>query len=328
MKGISSESKAQLRHTAARGLHWAQNIGHTPEKYPERIFSSEYPYKWFALIDITNYCSLNNCIYCSRFLSHVPDNKRYNLSLEKIDEALVAYEGFPEHIGIIGGEPQIHPQFKEICALLLKHNKKGKYGLWTSINPETSKYKDIIRKTFGYVAYNPHTSSQASICKHQPLTLAAKDMVPNRELRNELYEQCYFRQKWCGTVNTLGAFHCEIAASLALLTGQKGWDVKKGWWLKDWREQVNLCEFCGGAVPQERQLLCERTEKISPSFFKLLKDNGCINGQHEIVAEPYTIQYLKKHSVECPGAYRADKGETEKPTVNIAWTKYEALANV
>jgi hypothetical protein len=328
MKGILNEPKARFRHTAARGLQWVKSIGYLPEKYPERIFSPEYPYKWCALIDITNYCSLNNCVYCSRFLSHVPDSKRYNLSLEKIDKALTAYEGFPEHIGIIGGEPQVYPQFKEMCELLLQHNKKEKYCFFTSINPETSKHKDIIRKTFGYVAYNPHTSNQANICKHQPLTLSAKDMVPNRELRNELYEQCYFRQKWCGTVNHLGAFHCEIAASIALLMGQKGWPVKKNWWLNDWHQQIDLCELCGGAIPQERQLLCERTEKISPTFLKLLKDNGCITGQHEIVSEPYTTESLKKYSVECPGAYRADKGETEKPTVNIVWTKYEVLAHV
>ena len=50
-------------------------------------------------------------------------------------------------------------------------------------------------------------------------------MVPNEKLRRELYEQCYFRLKWCGTVNPLGAFHCEIAASIALLMGSKGGEL-------------------------------------------------------------------------------------------------------
>jgi len=291
-------------------------------KYPKHSFSPEYPYKWFSHIDITNYCTMNSCIYCSRFLRHVPENKRYNLSLERIGTALAAYKGFPEHIGIIGGEPLIHPQFKEMCQLLLKFNGKEKYGLFTSINPETSKYKDIIKKTFGFVAFNMHSPNQLTECKHQPLTLAAKDMVPNRQLRNEFYEQCFFRRRWCGTVNPLGAFHCEIAASIAYLIGQRGWEVKQGWWLNDWHEQINLCELCGGAVPQERQLLCDRVEKISPSILKLLKDNGFVIGEYKLVTEPYTIEYLKNHVSECPGAYTPNR-EAEGSTINIDWAKYE-----
>jgi len=39
------------------------------------------------------------------------------------------------------------------------------------------------------------------VCKRQPLTLAARDMVPNKNLRNELYEQLFFRLKWCKTIH-------------------------------------------------------------------------------------------------------------------------------
>ena len=91
-------------------------------------------------------------------MRHVPENKRYNLSLDEIEKTLVAYKGFPERIGIIGGEPLIHPQFDEICNLLLKYNRKEKYGLWTSINPNKSKYKDAIQKTFGSIFINEHSS--------------------------------------------------------------------------------------------------------------------------------------------------------------------------
>jgi hypothetical protein len=320
MKDMPSEPKSPITH----GVRvWVRKHRRT-RSYPQHPFSQEYPYKWFSHIDITNYCPINNCTYCSRFLRYVPKNKRYNLSLEKIDEALISYKGFPERIGVIGGEPLIHPQFKEICKLLLEHNRKEKYGLWTSINPETSKYKDIIKKTFGFVALNEHSPYQLNVCKHQPLTLAAKDMVPNENLRKELYEQCYFRLKWCGTINPLGAFRCEIAASIAYLIGQKGWQIKQGWWLNDWHEQISLCELCGGAVPQERQLLCDKVEKMSPSILKLLKDNNCVIGEYKLVTEPYTIEYLKNHSKTCPGAYRGDLGETEQPTINIEWSRYES----
>jgi organic radical activating enzyme len=324
MIGTHRDSPLTVTNVVSRGLNKVKRVCTPTQKYPKQQYSQGYPYKWCALIDITNYCSINNCIYCSRFLNHVPEHKRYNMSLDKIEEAIIAYKGFPEHLGIIGGEPQIYPQFKEMCELLLKHNKREKYCFFTSINPETSKYRDLIKKTFGYVAYNPHTSSQSEICKHQPLTLAAKDMVQNQNLRYELYDQCYFRQKWCGTVNPMGAFHCEIAAGIALLMGKKGLPVKKNWWLGDWHDQIDLCELCGGAIPQERQLMCNKTEKISSSVIQLLKENNCVLGQHEVIAESYTIEYIKQHAVECPGAYRADKGELEQPTVKIDWKKYEA----
>ena len=78
-------------------------------------------------------------------------------------------------------------------------------------------------------------------------------------------------------------------------------------------------------MPQETQLLCDKAEKISPSFLRLLKDNGCIVGDYQLVTEPFTIDYMKSHSQLCPGTYRGDLGDLsaiEKPTVNIDWDKF------
>jgi hypothetical protein len=278
--------------------------------------------KWFSHIDITNHCHIGNCTYCSRFERHVPASKRYFMSLETIEAALIAYRGFPNPIGIIGGEPQLHPQFNDICLLLQKHNLRGKYGLWTSINPAKSKYSEMIGRTFGFVAYNEHNQFQLQTCRHQPLTLALQDMVPNKDLQKDLAEQCYFRLKWCGTVNPNGAFHCEIAAALALLMDKRGWDVKSGWWNNDWHEQYEFCLMCGGCIPQDRQLICDKKQKLSPSFLAMLQAVGATIGDYELIEEPYSMQYLKEHSLEKPGAYRGDRAETEQGTINIDWGKY------
>jgi hypothetical protein len=209
--------------------------------------------------------------------------------------------------------------------LLRKYNPREKYGLWTSININKSQYKKEIEKTFSFIEFNEHNPYQMSLCKHQPLTLAAKDMVPNEELRKELYEHCDFRLNWSSTVNSAGAFHCEIAGFIAVLIGQKGWPVKQGWWLNDWHEQIDLCELCGGAVPQETQLLCDGVEKISPSFLKILQDNNCKLGNYVLVTEPYTIEYLKDHSNINASQYRLDLASdiSEKPVINIDWSRYE-----
>lgn len=278
--------------------------------------------KWFGQIDITNHCHIGNCLYCSRYERHIPKDKKYFMSVEEVEKAVLSYEGFESPIGLIGGDPLLHPKFTEICEMLLKHNKKEKYGLWTSINPKTSKYKDIILNTFGFVAFNEHNSVQQESCKHQPLTLALVDMVKNEELRKELTEQCYFRLKWCGTVNPNGAFHCEIAGSIAYLLGYTGWPIEKGWYNKDWHEQYYLCELCGGCIPQERQLIGNKKQKISPLIYNLFKMNNISLGDHEIISEPYSMAYLKKHADERAGAYRGDIGEIESSTINIDWRKY------
>lgn len=279
--------------------------------------------KWFSHIDITNQC-MYGCLYCSRFERHIPKDKRLDMSLEKIEEALKSYNGFPNRIGIIGGEPLLHSQFGEVCDLLLKYGDKGRYGLWTSINPNTGKFSEKIHNTFGFIAFNEHNPAQKQVCKHQPLTLALRDMVENEALRNELTEQCYFRLKWCSTVNHAGAFHCEIAASIAYLFGIKGWDVTEGWWNKDWNEQRYLCDLCGGCIPQERQYICNDKQKISPSLYNLFMENNLPLGEHELVSTPYTIEYLKYHSGEKAGAYRGDLGESEENTISVDWSKYES----
>jgi organic radical activating enzyme len=279
--------------------------------------------KWSNHIDITNNCHISDCVYCSRFERHVPKEARYNMSLEQIEKILLAYKNARNQISLIGGEPQLHPQFKEICELLLKHNPKTRYGLWTSINPEKSKYKDIIKKTFNFVAFNEHNENQLNTCKHQPLTTALIDMVVNSELRKELVEQCYFKNKWCSTVNPLGAYHCEIAASIGYLFNIPGWEVKENWWLNDWHDQYELCLLCGGCIPQERQLICNKKQKISKTFLKMLIEHNCNIGDYELIDMPYSIQYLKDHSGEKPGAYRGDRGEIEDNYININWKKYE-----
>jgi organic radical activating enzyme len=279
--------------------------------------------KWFSQIDITNYCHINNCVYCSRFERHIPENKRYYMPIEQIEQAIKACASWLNPVGIIGGEPQLHPNFTEICKLLLKYNPRSKYGLWTSINPKTSKYKNCIEDTFGFIAFNEHNNNQLETCKHQPLTLSSIDMIENNELRKEFQEQCYFRLKWCGTINPNGAFHCEIAGAIAYLFNIKGWDIKDRWWENDWHTQQPICDLCGGCVPQERQLICNKKQKISLSFLEGLIGHDCELGDYELIQEPYTIEYLKSHCVEKPGAYRGDRGEVEENTININWNKYE-----
>jgi hypothetical protein len=278
--------------------------------------------KWFSHIDITQKCHIGDCVYCSRYTRHLKDKK--DMSLDAIEQALIAYKNFPNKIGCIGGEPQLHSQFKQVCELYRKYFPKEKLGLWTSINPETSKYKDDIKQTFGFIAFNEHNDEQLKVCQHQPFTVASVDIVRDVELRKALQEDCWFRKNWCGSVNHLGAYHCEIAMGIAQLTGFEGWEVKSNWWNNDWHKQQHLCDLCGACVPMDRQVIGNKKQKISETFFNLLNFMELPIGEHEKIENYIPVKQLKESAKTWrPGQYRGDINSGEPIGSNLDWSKYE-----
>jgi hypothetical protein len=245
------------------------------------------------------------------------------MSLEAIEQALIAYKDFPNRIGCIGGEPQLHSHFKEVCELYRKYFPKEKLGLLTSINPATSKYKDDIEQTFGFVAFNEHNEEQLKVCQHQPFTLASIDMVENEDLLKALQEDCWFRKNWCGSVNHLGAYHCEIAMGIAQLSGFQGWPVKDKWWERDWHEQQHLCALCGACVPMDRQVLGNKKQKISETFLEILRRGDLPLGDYELVEGYIPVKTMAESAKTWkPGAYRSDLAENESLGSTIDWSKW------
>ena len=281
--------------------------------------------KWCNHIDITNKCHIGDCSYCSRYIRHIPQEKRYEMSLEDIDKALDAYKGMRGLIGIMGGEPLTHPKFAEICELIRLKYPPEKMHLFTSINPNLSKFRDEVYKTFRHVAVNEHTMFQNSVGLHQPFTLAVRDMVENEELRIELIKDCWFGKNWCGTVTPLGAYHCEIGASIAYALGVKGWDVEPRWWERgDIGEQEMFCQLCGACIPMERQAPVNKKQKMSVSVYQILSENDLIVGDIELVTKPFTVEYMAKWAkIWAPGNYRGDIDQGEALGSNIDWGKWD-----
>jgi hypothetical protein len=228
-------------------------------------------------IDLTNVCGLN-CVYCSRYNRHIRKDQRYFMDLNYFEKVLQSLKTWPNKIGIIGGEPLLHPQFEEICEIMRSHFPPNKFQLFTSHKLNFEKYKNTIDKTFGYLAFNEHTDYQRGVCLFQPITVAINEAVPNKNLKNQLINNCWVADKWCPSVNNKGGFFCEVAAALdVIFDGPGGYDINEfEWWKKtpeQFKDQIErYCDFCGMAIPMNRELIKNETEKFTPKLLQKFKD--------------------------------------------------------
>jgi hypothetical protein len=177
------------------------------------------------------------------------------MDLDFFRKAVESLEGFPGRVGIMGGEPTLHPKFPELLELfreLVPDRRKREF--WTS-GHKWEEYKEDIYATFDedLIAYNDHMSTQG---KHHPLLVAADDVIADKELMWSLIEDCWVQEQWSASINPKGAFFCEIAAARdVLLDGPGGWPVEPGWWrrgVEEYRQQMEWsCTKCSAALPLE-----------------------------------------------------------------------------
>lgn len=266
-------------------------------------------------IDITNHCFLS-CLYCSRYNRHLTKELRRHMSMEQLHAALSSLKIWPGKIGIIGGEPLLHPQFIQLCQLIQSMFPLSKMGLWTSGGKNMPELLPLIANTFGFVAYNEHNPIQLATCKHQPLTIAIKDAVKDPDLRRELINDCWVQRTWCPTINHFGAYFCEVAAAQDVLLneGKNAWPVEPGWWkrgVEQFQDQVDaLCENCGMAIPMERELIKNTVEKFSPTTLHLFREKKLLRVENKDI-ELFDSTFSKEEILAnirnwTPGNYRGD----------------------
>lgn len=231
---------------------------------------------WCAHVEVTNRCP-RNCAYCTRYTRHLRSDQLFDLSLEQVEQALISLKNKPGLIGIMGGEPIRHPRFPEICGLVQRWIPKERAHLWTSGGPQWEGLRNIVRQTFGHLAYNEHNASQSQVCLHQPLTIAVGEVVADEQLRKELIDDCWVQRHWCPSITHKGAFFCEVAAALdTLLDGPGGYLVEPDWWARkpaDFQDQVErYCHLCGMCVPQPRELLATKRERFTHGLLALFRE--------------------------------------------------------
>jgi len=251
---------------------------------------------WLIQIEITNACVFE-CTNCTRFVGH--HKKTYFMDLKTIEKAIDSLEGFKGGIGIMGGEPLLHPDFYQICKLLFKKVPLEKRFLWTS-GYNWKKYRNIIRKTFQEnVYYNDH---KTPLQKHQPILIAIKDVLDDKKYMDELISRCWIQEKWSPSINPKGGFFCEVAAAMDLLfDGPGGYPLEKGWYNRtpeQFRDQIErYCYNCGAALPYPAVSNKEGKDYVSISNYKRLaelKTPRFLKERVKLVNEKYTVEQIKE----------------------------------
>lgn len=111
---------------------------------------------------------------------------------------------FSNRVGIMGGEPTLHPKFEEICSLVRKYIPKERRAFWTN-GARWEKYESIILETFDPkgIVYNDHSDEEGH---HQPLLCASKELVPDQALMWELIDDCWIQARWSASITPKGGF--------------------------------------------------------------------------------------------------------------------------
>ena len=260
-------------------------------------------------IDVTNAC-VNSCSNCTRLIGH--HRKPFFMDFDTFCNAVDSLADFPGIVGMIGGEPLLHPNFEEMARYMAEKLPNPKQrGLWSTI-PKGNKYGSIIKEVFGTQYFNDHTAKNIL---HQPVLVAAEDAVKDKDEMWELIDNCWVQNMWSASITPKGAFFCEVAASFDMLfDGPGGWPVEPDWWKRgvdDFAEQKNrACPRCGCAIPLERRPSVDNIDDVSPANLKALK-RICSPRVAKGYTQLYTGRRVESWNPHCNWYMDEVDGETE-----------------
>ncbi|HUT89296.1 MAG TPA: radical SAM protein [Thermoguttaceae bacterium] len=251
--------------------------------------------QWCIQIDVTNACP-RRCSNCTRLLAHA--RGRWDVSLVDFARAVEALADFPAEstpdrrgrrkvVGIIGGEPLLHPQFAELCEIMIEAVPEMRHrGLWTGLRYDRHPFRAAVERligpkpspagnrdaTGGYLNQNLHDKD----CFHQPVLVAVQDVVRDEAAMWELIDRCPLQEEWSAAITPKGFFFCEVAGAMDLVfVGPGGLPVTPACWRHDlaaYREQIERwCPRCGVCLPLAGRLDRERVDDVSRSNLETLR---------------------------------------------------------
>ncbi|MBI5107541.1 MAG: hypothetical protein HZA62_02225 [Rhodocyclales bacterium] len=285
-------------------------------------------------IELTNACPMR-CANCTRFCGH--HTRPFFMDFETFKKAVDSLKGFRGIVGIMGGEPTQHPEFRrfmeyyranvgyddptakliEPSADFMRHVLANGYhvdygnhrGLWTSVTPRYYENFELIQDTFGYQLLNDHSHTSM----HQTHMVTRKELgIPDDEWV-KLRDRCWVQNLWSASITPKGAFFCEIAAAMdATLGGPGGWPIEPGWWQRrpeDFKEQLDWCEMCSACLPMPSRDANDETDDVSPVWAAKLQEINSPKLKKGLVNTFDPLAYQKdQHSIiQKPTPYMDDQ---------------------
>lgn len=219
-------------------------------------------------IDITNAC-MYQCSNCTRFCGH--HQKNFFMDFDTFKRAVKSLKGYHGTIGMMGGEPTLHPDF-ELFADYLKTQMTGEYKKndYSLIRPQRDFIETVLRENeVQSEVYHYHTGDRetnvgaglwsamvpsykkyyetiqdtfkmqavndhGNIMYHSPILINRRDLgIPDDDWI-KIRDNCWAQCAWSATITPKGAFFCEIAGALDMLfDGPGGWPIEEGWWKRN-----------------------------------------------------------------------------------------------
>lgn len=285
-------------------------------------------------IELTNACPMR-CANCTRFCGH--HTKPFFMDFETFKRSVDSLKGFRGIVGIMGGEPTIHPEFKRFMeyyranvgyedysttlhaptADFMRHvlangwhvDYSNHRGLWTSVTPRYYENFELIQDVFGYQLLNDHSHPSM----HQTHMVTRKELgIPDAEWF-KMRDRCWVQNLWSASITPKGAFFCEIAAAMdATLGGPGGWPIEPGWWKrepKDFKEQLDWCEMCSACLPMPSRDANDETDDVSPIWAEKLKQINSPKFRKGLVNtfDPVAYQQDRHSIIQQPTPYMDDQ---------------------
>jgi lipopolysaccharide biosynthesis glycosyltransferase len=221
------------------------------------------------------------------------------MDFDTFKKAVSSMSGFKGIVGIMGGEPTLHPEFarfavhfrdnfgvndnrtsfreplRDFVGYIIHNafdiNRNNHRGLWSSTGKGYLNNFEIIQDTFGYQAINDHMNASM----HEALMVTRKELgIPDKEWF-PLRDNCWIQNLWSASITPKGTFFCEIAASMdMLLDGPGGWPIEPGWWKRkpvDFKDQLHWCELCSAPLAMPSRDAREEIDDVSPVWYEMLK---------------------------------------------------------
>lgn len=261
---------------------------------------------------ITSGCELE-CQGCTQMVQF---RKPDVMNLETFERGIDSLDGWPGQIGIFGGSPTMHKQFRLFMDIYRAKVPKDRRALWCT-DFKWKEYESLIKDTFlpDRIHFNNHVAYDG---RHKPLLVAIEEAVDDPVLRRQLIENCPYQAKWSASITPRGCYACEIAGALdALFDLGIAWPIEPGWWkrtVSDYEPMIEAaCSKCSGAIPMEarsdgRGGRDPVPDLVSPGNLVRLERAGSrhvAHGRVEVFDGKITPEAIEAHKNLNPRAFRS-----------------------